>query len=451
MTPSLPTAGAWDQFGAWWPLGAEPQDRLLSLLPILAMVMSAPNASAARPTLHWDDQDWMRARAVRHGGGMPLSFYRLDAAPWFESRFPPPLDWERLAQELVPYVADLGFTHVALDTALMTADDTAAASFVETCHVAGVGVVVRDDGTSAGHASHGVDASGWRERCRRLHLDGFEETPVDGRPARCWLFVDAEASQTLRLDFRPRWRQANTAYLAYTPDERTEHHDAWVEALTPVENGRGILEQSPSGEAPIGRWRRPTHGDAWQRFATLRATLATMWALPGEKWLSMGVEFGQDLAEPFDKSMHWPLLLETPHAGMLRLVADLNRLYVNELALQVRDNERYGFRWLVSNDSDNNIVIFARRAESGHGTLLCISNFDARVHHGYRFGVPAAGRWREIFNSDSVFYGGSNVGNGRVLNTDAESSHGWSQSLSLIVPPMATLFLRHEIWYEEGL
>ncbi|WP_110668936.1 alpha amylase C-terminal domain-containing protein [Salinicola halophilus] len=444
MNHSLSTAGAWDVAGVWRPLGVELQDRLRSLLPILAMVMATPNDPAAEPTLHWDDEDWMRVRAVRHGGGMPLSFYRLDVAPWFESRFSPPFDWDRLAQELVPYVADLGFTHVALDAGLLKAEDTVAARFVETCHVAGVGVIVRGD------ESHCFAENGWRERCRRLHLDGIEEIQEDGRPARCRLFVDVDAREELKLEFRPRWREASAAYLAFTPGERTEHHADWIEALTPVESGRGILEQSPSLETPIGRWRRPIHGDAWQRFATLRTTLATMWALPGEKWLSMGVEFAQDLAEPFDKPMHWPLLLETPHAGMLRLVADLNRLYVNEPALQVRDNERYGFRWLVADDSDNNVVVFARRAESGHATLLCISNFDAQVHHDYRFGVPAAGRWREIFNSDSVFYGGSNVGNGRVLNTAPQSSHGWSQSLSLIVPPLATLFLRHEIWYEEA-
>lgn len=443
MSDFFSPAGTWDMTGIWRPLGAEPRDRLLSLLPTLAMAMSSGGNREALP-LSWDDGDWMNARAMRHGGSLPLAFYRLEAAAWRGSHAASSLNWERLAQELVPYVADLGFTHVALDSRLLTEPDAVAAGFVETCHVAGVGVVICSD------KGEDIQAFGGRERLSRLHVDGVEERQEDGKPARCRLFVGATPETDVLLHFRPRWREANASYLALTPEERSQHHADWVEALTPVDTNRGILEQSPSLEAPIGRWRRPVHGDDWQRFATLRASLATMWALPGEKWLSMGVEFAQDLAEPLETAMHWPLLLKTPHAGMQRLVADLNRLYVNEPALQVRDNERHGFRWLVPDDSENSVVVFARRAESGHATLLCISNFDARVHHDYRLGVPAAGRWREIFNSDSIYYGGSNVGNGRVLNTEPVASHGWPQSLSLIVPPMATLFLRHEIWYEDS-
>lgn len=200
----------------------------------------------------------------------------------------------------------------------------------------------------------------------------------------------------------------------------------------------------------MGQWRQMVHGDNWQRFATLRAALALMWALPGDKWLAMGVELGQVLAGPFDEPIHWPLLFENRHAGVLRLVADINRLYVNEPALQIRDDERRGFQWLVDDDSDNSVVVFARLAESGDASFICISNFRACVHHEYRLGVPAAGRWREIFNSDSIFYGGSNVGNGHSLMTSPEPSHAWPQSLTLTVPPMATLFLRHEIWYGDS-
>lgn len=433
---------------AWQPPGRVSLDGLQRMFSMEAAAMSSAmpgdsDADGGR-TWSWDDGDWMRARDARHTGEMPLSLYRLDAADWFHSRFTQPLDWNQLAQELVPYVADLGFTHIALDDALLAQPFAVICRFVETCHVAGVGVVV------AAHARRAATDPSLIDCCGRCHIDGIEEHNDSGTPVRCRLFVNGDLDTAVVLSCRPRWNEMYPRYLASSPAERSLIHADWVHALTPVETDRGVLDLMPRGLAAIGQWRLPVDGDGWQRFAALRALLALMWALPGDKWLAMGVELGQVLAEPFEESMRWPLLFESQHAGLLRQVADLNRLYVNEPALQVRDDERHGFRWLVEDDSDNSVVVFIRLAESGHASLICISNFQARVHHGYRLGVPAAGRWREIFNSDSVFYAGSNVGNGHGVMTAPVPSHAWPQSLTLTVPPMATLFLRHEVWYGDS-
>lgn len=389
----------------------------------------------------WDDGEWMRSRAGRHGGDMPLSLYRLCGADWYASRFPLPLSWNQLAQELVPYVADLGFTHIVLDEGIVAVPYAVVCQFVETCHVAGVGVVVQRP------ASLSMSEAEFLAWCQRCHLDGIDE---GGRDGGCRLFGSDTVGSTLTLHRRPRWQVASADYLALGPTGRHLRHRDWVEALTPRESSRGLLEQVPDEGSALGQWRQTVHGDDWQRFAAFRACLALMWALPGDKQVAMGVELGQVLAGPWEASLHWPLLFETRHAGILRLVADLNRLYVNEPALQIRADESLGFEWLVDDDSDNSVVVFARHTESGHASMICLCNFQACVHYRYRFGVTGAGRWREIFNSDSVFYGGSNVGNGHGATTEAIPSHGHAQSLAVTVPPMAALYLRHETWFEEA-
>lgn len=398
-------------------------------------------------TWSWDDGDWMRARPGRHGGEIPLSFYRLRALDWYLSRFALPMNWNRLAEELVPYVADLGFTHIVLDDALVGQPYSVVCQFIETCHIAGVGVVIVYSPMSS---MTQPEFLAWCERC---HIDGFEEVSDhsgEGRGTECRLFLSKTTEPVLVLNSRVQWRLASADYLALSPAERCRQHTAWVAALTPRERTRGLLEQVPDDTAALGQWRQRVHGDDWQRFAAFRTCLALMWALPGDKQVAMGVELGQVLAEPWEAALHWPLLFESRHAGVLRLVADLNRLYVNEPALQVRGEDRLGFEWLVDDDSDNCVIVFARHAESGHASLICVCNFQACVHYRYRLGVPSAGWWRETLNSDSVFYGGSNVGNGRGAMTEPIPSHGHAQSLAVTVPPMAALFLRHEIWFEDG-
>jgi 1,4-alpha-glucan branching enzyme len=180
-------------------------------------------------------------------------------------------------------------------------------------------------------------------------------------------------------------------------------------------------------------------GDRWQKFANLRAYFGFMWGHPGKKLLFMGGEFGQEREWNHDNSLDWHLLDDPLHKGVKDVVRDLNRLYVSTPALYARDVEHTGFQWLVSDDQDNSVIAWARKGANPGEVAIVVSNFTPLPREGYRVGVPEAGFYREAFNSDAAVYGGSNFGNNGGRNTDAQASHGQAQSLSLTLPPLATM------------
>lgn len=182
-------------------------------------------------------------------------------------------------------------------------------------------------------------------------------------------------------------------------------------------------------------------GDAWQKLANLRAYFGFMWAHPGKKLLFMGGEIAQETEWNHDGSIVWDLLDRPEHAGMQRLVGDLNRLYASEPALQYGDLHPQGFDWAVSDDAEHSIFGMLRLSEDRTSMVLAVSNMTPVPRQGYRIGVPAEGRWEEVFNSDAGVYGGSNLGNVEVW-TEHHPAHGKPQSLSLTVPPLSTILLR---------
>jgi 1,4-alpha-glucan branching enzyme len=183
-------------------------------------------------------------------------------------------------------------------------------------------------------------------------------------------------------------------------------------------------------------------GDEWQRFANLRAYYGYMWAHPGKKLLFMGAEIAQEAEWDHDGSIAWGLLENPRHAGMQRLVRDLNRLYVAEPALHATDADPQAFTWIVGDDSANSVYAMLRTSAERRSMILAISNMTPVPRAGYRIGVPEEGAWMEILNTDSEIYGGSNIGNGgRVLTTEAQS-HGYSSSLVLVLPPLSTILFR---------
>jgi 1,4-alpha-glucan branching enzyme len=184
-------------------------------------------------------------------------------------------------------------------------------------------------------------------------------------------------------------------------------------------------------------------GDRWQRFANLRAYFGFMWGHPGKKLLFMGGEFAQEREWNHDHDLDWFLLDDAAHAGVQRLVRDLNALYTAHPALHQRDSEVAGFQWTVGDDRANSVFSFVRYA-ANTAPILVVSNMTPVPRRGYRIGVPLAGLWREIFNSDSAYYGGSNVGNEGCVATEPIAAHGHGQSAELILPPLATIFLRHD-------
>jgi 1,4-alpha-glucan branching enzyme len=183
-------------------------------------------------------------------------------------------------------------------------------------------------------------------------------------------------------------------------------------------------------------------GDRWQQFANLRSLYAYMWARPGKKMLFMGSEFGQWHEWNHDESLDWHLTQYDQHRQLQDLVRDLNRLYQAEPALWEADNDPAGFRFIDADNADDNVIAFMRISRGNARRLICVCHFSPVVRYGYRIGVPAAGNYREILNTDSEWFGGSNVGNGGSVDAEAVARHGFDYSLSLTLPPIAVLWFR---------
>jgi 1,4-alpha-glucan branching enzyme len=185
-------------------------------------------------------------------------------------------------------------------------------------------------------------------------------------------------------------------------------------------------------------------GDRWQRFANLRACFALMWGHPGKKLLFMGCEIAEIREWNYQGEIDWGLLHDGAHAGVQRLVGDLNRLYRNENALHRLDAEAAGFRWIVGDDSASSVFAFVRKGRDGDADVLVVANLTPAPHHGYRIGVPHGGRWTEILNSDADIYGGSNMGSNGGARATAHAAHGFAESVELTLPPLAVIFLRND-------
>jgi 1,4-alpha-glucan branching enzyme len=238
------------------------------------------------------------------------------------------------------------------------------------------------------------------------------------------------------------WMNDTLRYMQEDPVHRTWHHDKMTFGLAYAFSENFILPLSHD-EVVHGKGsiiaRMP--GDAWQRFANLRAYYGFMWGHPGKKLLFMGCEFGQEHEWNALRSLDWHLLDAAPHAGVQRLVRDLNAVQRHYPALHQLDFEERGFTWITREDKENAVFSFIRRADDG-ATVVVLCNFTPVPRHGYRIGVDQ-GRYREIINTDAVIYGGSGLHNG-ALPSEAVPAHGRPDSLVVTVPPLATLMLVRE-------
>ncbi len=234
------------------------------------------------------------------------------------------------------------------------------------------------------------------------------------------------------------WMHDTLSYIERNPVHRRHHHDQILFGLHYAFSENFILPLSHD-EVVHGKrsllGRMP--GDDWQRFANLRAYYAFMFAHPGKKLLFMGAEIAQDSEWNHDASVDWPLLDQARHRGVQALIRDLNGLYRRLPALHQLDCEPAGFEWLVTDDADRNVFAWLRKGRDGRARCLVAANFSPNVYHDYRIRAPFVGAWREVLNSDSEFYGGSNVGNaGTVIASDEPVPH-----LSLTLPPLAAIYL----------
>jgi 1,4-alpha-glucan branching enzyme len=180
-------------------------------------------------------------------------------------------------------------------------------------------------------------------------------------------------------------------------------------------------------------------GDDWQKFANLRALYGFMWGYPGKKLLFMGCELAQPTEWNADRSLPWELEGMAPHQGVQRLVRDLNRVYQAFPALHGQDVQPQGFQWISHEDAAQSVIAFARWSATGD-CLLVVCNFTPVPRKAYGLGVPVAGRWREVINTDQGVYGGSGVSCG-ALQTQAIPLHGQPQSMHFDLPPLSVVML----------
>ena len=238
------------------------------------------------------------------------------------------------------------------------------------------------------------------------------------------------------------WMHDTLEYMKKDPIHRSHHHNQitfsmiyaysenYVLALShdEVVHGKGSL----FGKMP---------GDRWQKFANLRAYYAFMWTHPGKKLLFMGGEFAQEREWNHDASLDWHLTEDPQHAGIMRLVRDLNRVYREIPALHQLDCDPAGFEWIDAGNAEQSVLIFLRKGMGNTHPVVVVVNFTPMVREHFRVGVPADGLWQELLNTDSEVYGGSNVGNYGTVSASGHSWHGQPASLELTLPPLAALIL----------
>ena len=244
------------------------------------------------------------------------------------------------------------------------------------------------------------------------------------------------------------WMNDTLSYMEKDPIYRQYHHNQMTFGMVYQYSENFVLPLSHD-EVVHGKCsligKMP--GDAWQKFANLRAYYGYMWGHPGKKLLFMGNEFAQGREWNYRESLDWFLLDESIgggwHIGMQKLVKDLNKIYRENAPLFELDSDPQGFNWLVVDDAQNSVFAFERRSRKGE-RIIVISNFTPVPRHDYRIGVNVAGQYHEILNTDSAFYEGSNFGNGGTVESEAIPSHGRDNSISVSIPPLATLYLKYQ-------
>jgi 1,4-alpha-glucan branching enzyme len=244
------------------------------------------------------------------------------------------------------------------------------------------------------------------------------------------------------LKWNMGWMNDTIRYFQKDPIHRKYHHDeltfSLIYAFTEnfmlpfshdeIVHGKGsLLDQMP--------------GDLWQKFANLRLLYSYMWTHPGKKLLFMGSEWGQWNEWNCNAALQWDLLQWDSHQGLQKMVTDLNALYRREPALHQMDFEGGGFEWIDCQSREDSTLSYVRRAKDPDDFVIVCCNFTPAVRHEYRLGVPVAGNYSEVFNSDSEYYSGTNVGNGIGIDSQPIAVHGREHSIKLSMPPMGvTIF-----------
>ncbi|MBP1605021.1 MAG: alpha-1,4-glucan:alpha-1,4-glucan 6-glycosyltransferase [Acidobacteria bacterium] len=241
------------------------------------------------------------------------------------------------------------------------------------------------------------------------------------------------------------WMHDTLKYMSLDPVHRKYHHNQitfrmlyafhenFVMPLShdEVVHGKGSL----LGKMP---------GGGWDQFANLRTLYGYMYGQAGKKLLFMGAEFGQRAEWNHDGSLDWGVLEHESHAGIVKWVSDLNRLYRAEPALHERDCDAEGFRWVDCNDAEKSLISFTRRGRSTDDIVLVVCNFTPVPRENYRLGVPRGGYWKEVLNSDAAEYWGQGFGNMGGVEAAPVPSHGLPHTLVMTLPPLSVVFFKSE-------
>lgn len=273
----------------------------------------------------------------------------------------------------------------------------------------------------------------------------FPDTRTIAEESTAWPQVSRPTAQGglgFGLKWNMGWMNDTLAYFHRDPVHRRFHHNQIRFSLWYAFNENFVLPLSHD-EVVYGKGSlvRKMPGDAWQRFANLRLLFGYMWGHPGKKMLFMGGEFAQWREWNHDRSLDWHLLDTPAHAGVHAWVRDLNHTLTALPALHAEDFTSAGFAWVEHDDAERSVLSFLRNDPHGGAPVLVVCNMTPVPRFAYRLGVPRAGRWREVLNSDAAAYGGSGLGNLGSVETQTIPAHGHAQSLSLTVPPLAAIFL----------
>ncbi|MBC7216094.1 MAG: 1,4-alpha-glucan branching protein GlgB [Burkholderiaceae bacterium] len=288
---------------------------------------------------------------------------------------------------------------------------------------------------------------------RQLNMSVYRDHPdvqTYAEESTAWPMVSrpvAAGGLGFGLKWNMGWMHDTLRYFQRDPLYRRHHHGQISFSIWYAFNENFILPLSHDevvhGKgALIGKMP----GDEWQQFANLRLLYGTMWAHPGKKLLFMGGEFGQRREWQHEESLEWHVLQYPLHAGVQRWVSDLNRCQRAQPALHAQDFGHEGFAWVDFHDAEASVLSFLRRGrevqDAVQDVVLVVCNFTPVPRAHYRVGVPHAGYWQELLNSDATAYGGSGMGNGGGAYTEAVPAHGYAQSLSLLLPPLGVLYLK---------
>jgi len=503
----------------------------------------------------WNDREWLRIRSEKNWFESPASVYEVHLGSWMrvpeeENRF---LTYRELADKLIGYVKDMGYTHIEL---MPVTEHPLDASwgyqavgyfaptsrhgapedfmyFIDRCHQNNIGVILDWVPAHFPKDAHGLgyfDGTALYEHAdprKREHKDWgtlifnygrnevrnflissalfwLEKYHIDG------LRVDAVASMIYldyskkegewvpnvfggrenleAIDFLKRfneivhqrhpgiltiaeestawtgvssptylgglgfslkwnmgWMHDILEYFSKDPVYRKHHHNnltfgllyAFTENFMLVLSHDEVVHGKSSmlGKMP---------GDMWQKFANLRLLYGFMYGHPGKKLLFMGSEFGQWDEWNFDRSLDWHLLQYEPHQKLQRYIRDLNRLYRAEPPLYEVDFSYSGFEWIDFHDTEQSVISFIRQGKRAGDFLVFVCNFTPVPRYNYRIGVSDAGLYKEILNSDSAEYGGSNTGNAGGVSSEDISWNGRPHSISITLPPLAVVIFKQK-------